>query len=103
MSDEYIIRLDQNESVPSAPYLEEILKTLPGYFGRVQYPEDVAFEFRSEGNRDPKKMPDLAVICRSHDVVISSNGPAYLKEVMAALVLEFVRDSRAEHIEVLRP
>lgn len=48
-------------------------------------------------------MPDLYVICHSRDLVISSNNPAILHQVIAALVIEFVTLSPAERVEVLRP
>ncbi len=103
MSHEYIIRLSEEEEIPSSSYMENIFKDILGYYGPVKYPGATAFEFRSENNKNMKNMPDLYVVCESRDILIANNNGDYLRRVIAALVLNFVNESKGERIEVLRP
>lgn len=103
MSHEFIIRLSNNEEIPSPSYMENILKPLPGYFGKVEYPNDLAYEFRSETNQNTENIPDLYVTYRRQNIVIASNNSNYLQNVMATLVIAFVTESKGERIEVFRP
>lgn len=102
MSHEYIVRINEEDDAPSMEQLENVLSRIPGYFGQRQYPNNIAFEFRLSNNQDIKNMPDLYVTCRHHEIIIASNNGEVLGDVLAALVIEFVNESKNERIEVLR-
>jgi hypothetical protein len=102
MGYEYIIRISDQDEMPSIDYLTNILQDIPGYFGQVQYPNEVALEFRTDNNQNPENMPDLYIIINKKDIVVCSHNAVILEKVFATLVLDLVTELKSEGIEVLK-
>lgn len=105
MGCEYLVRLDEQDGPTNVERLEEVLSRLPHYFGRVKYPNDDAFEFRTETRiEDTDSMPDLYVIARGGEINVCQNGDYLVTvQVLGAIVAEFVSEAKSEHIEVIKP
>lgn len=104
MGCEYLIRLDEEDDEVSKNVLEEMLKRLPDYYGRVQYPQNEAFEFRSADNLDPREMPDAYVVGSGRSIVICQCGDySIMAQALGTIVAEFVSAARRERVEVVKP
>jgi hypothetical protein len=102
MGCEFLIKLDDDSCDVTNQQLEDILKILPNYSGRVQYPDNEAFELRSKTNLNG--MPDVYVIGKNREIWICQNGDyLILLQALGALVVEFVTESKSECIKVLKP
>jgi hypothetical protein len=101
MGFEYVIRPDVDRAI-SDEYLEETLRHLPHYFGRVKYPNDDVFEFRTPyALRDTNSMPDLYVCVNGGDIVLCRFGDRQLAaQVLGTLVSDLIAQSPRERVSV---
>ena len=106
MGYEYLVRIDPEDEPITEERLERILELVPNYYARVQYPGNVAFEFRTS-SRLPAvadKWPDVYVIGDGRDIVICQFGDyATTIQVLGTLVEVLTSESRVERVTVLKP
>jgi len=96
MGCEYQILLDEDFTLS---HLEKTLQKLPNFAGKVDYPQDIAFEFRTKENLSG--MPDLYVIKKEREITICQQGdPDILRQVLGTLVSEYTSESQSEKIIV---
>jgi len=101
MGCEYVIRVSRDQ-IPAIDSLDEILKRLPHYFGRIRYSQSEAIEFRlPETLKDLSGMPDVSVSCHNGDIVICQFGDsAIMAQILGTLAAEFVYDAPDEHVDI---
>lgn len=101
MGQEYVIRVNQDQ-IPKISELDEILKSLPHYYGVTRCDGSEAIEFRTQQTLDDiSGMPDVSVSCCKRDIVICQFGDYKTTVlVLGFLVADFVSDAADEHVDV---
>ena len=103
MGCEYVISPRDGDPLPQPDEVERILMDMPDFFGKVQYPQDIAYEYRSGSTLDTSKMPHMHVVISDPTIVICTYGYKYLHELIGRLCDHVASESAHEEARVVRP